>query len=108
MRTEYILIAVAVSAVITFGLRAFPFVLFGGSRKMPETIVKLGKVLPATIMAVLIVYCVKDSLDNVIGIGIPKLIAVLMVAGSYKWKHNTFVSIAVGTLMYMILLRIFT
>ncbi|HCJ07333.1 MAG TPA: branched-chain amino acid permease [Lachnospiraceae bacterium] len=107
MRTEYILVAVAVSAVITFGLRAFPFALFGGSRKMPETIVKLGKVLPATIMAVLIVYCVKDSLDNVIGTGIPKLIAVLTVAGSYKWKHNTFVSIAVGTLMYMVLLRIF-
>ena len=102
MRTEYILVAVAVSAVITFGLRAFPFALFGGSRKMPEKIVKLGKVL-----AVLIVYCVKDSLDNVIGIGIPKLIAVLTVAGSYKWKHNTFVSIAVGTLMYMVLLRIF-
>ena len=107
MRTEYILVAVAVSAVITFGLRAFPFALFGGSRKMPETIVKLGKVLPATIMAVLIVYCVKDSLDNVIGIGIPKLIAVLTVSCSYKWKHNTFVSIAVGTLMYMVLLRIF-
>lgn len=63
--------------------------------------------LPATIMAVLIVYCVKDSLDNVIGIGIPKLIAILTVAGSYRWKHNTFVSIAVGTLLYMILLRVF-
>ncbi len=107
MRTEYIFVAVVVSAVITFGLRAFPFALFGGSRKMPEMIVKLGKVLPATIMAVLIVYCVKDSLDNVIGIGIPKLIAILTVAGSYKWKHNTFVSIAVGTLLYMILLRVF-
>ena len=107
MRTEYILIAVAVSAVITFGLRAFPFVLFGGSRKMPETIVKLGKVLPATIMSVLIVYCVKDSMENVVGIGIPKAIAVLVVAGSYKWKHNTFVSIALGTLVYMVLLRIF-
>ncbi len=107
MRTEYILVAVVVSAVITFGLRAFPFALFGGSRKMPGTIVKLGKVLPATIMAVLIVYCVKDSLDNVIGIGIPKLIAILTVAGSYRWKHNTFVSIAVGTLLYMILLRVF-
>ncbi len=58
-------------------------------------------------MAVLIVYCVKDSLDNVIGIGIPKLIAILTVAGSYRWKHNTFVSIAVGTLLYMILLRVF-
>lgn len=107
MRTEYILIAVVVSAVITFGLRAFPFVLFGGSRKMPEMIVKLGKVLPATIMAVLIVYCVKDSMENVVGIGIPKAIAVLVVAGSYKWKHNTFVSIALGTLVYMVLLRIF-
>lgn len=107
MKEEYILVAVVVSALITLGLRAMPFVIFRGSRKMPETILKLGKVLPATIMAVLIVYCMKDSLGDVAGIGIPKVIAVLMVAGSYKWKHNTFVSIAMGTVIYMVLLRIF-
>lgn len=59
MNTKYILIGIAVSAVVTFALRALPFVIFNGKRQMPEMLVKLGKVLPATIMAVLIVYCLK-------------------------------------------------
>lgn len=29
--------------------------------------------------------------------------AFLIVALSYKWKHNTFLSIAVGTALYMVL-----
>ena len=32
--------------------------------------------------------------------------AVAVVALTYKWKHNTLVSIAVGTAGYMILLRL--
>lgn len=59
MNTRYILIGIAVSAVVTFALRALPFVIFNGKRQMPEMLVKLGRVLPATIMAVLIVYCLK-------------------------------------------------
>ena len=36
MNTRYILIGIAVSAVVTFALRALPFVIFGGKRQMPE------------------------------------------------------------------------
>ena len=36
----------------------------------------------------------------------PALIG-LGVAVSYKWKHNTFLSILLGTVCYMVLLRIF-
>lgn len=61
MNTRYILIGIAVSAVVTFALRALPFVIFNGKRQMPEMLVKLGRVLPATIMAVLIVYCLKGG-----------------------------------------------
>ena len=51
MNTKYILIGIAVSAVVTFALRALPFVIFNGKRQMPEMLVKLGRVLPATIGA---------------------------------------------------------
>lgn len=107
MDTGYILLVVFISALITFLLRALPFVIFHGERRMPESVLKLGKVLPATIMAVLIIYCVKDIFGDMVGIGIPKILAILVVAGSYKWKHNTFLSIAAGTVMYMVLLHIF-
>ena len=103
--TVYFLVAIAVSAVITFGLRALPFVLFRGGRSMPEWMQRLGQILPSAIMAVLIVYCLKGAKSNPIGIGIPGIIAVAVVVASYKRKHNTFISIIVGTAAYMIMLR---
>lgn len=105
MRPWYILLAIVMSALITFGLRALPFVLFRGGRSMPEWMQRLGQILPSAIMAVLIVYCLKGAKSNPIGIGIPGIIAVAVVVASYKSKHNTFISIIVGTAAYMIMLR---
>lgn len=105
MRPLYILLAIVMSALITFGLRALPFVLFRGGRSMPEWMQRLGQILPSAIMAVLIVYCLKGAKSNPIGIGIPGIIAVAVVVASYKRKHNTFISIIVGTAAYMIMLR---
>lgn len=105
MRPWYILLAIVMSALITFGLRALPFVLFRGGRSMPEWMQRLGQILPSAIMAVLIVYCLKGAKSNPIGIGIPGIIAVTVVVASYKRKHNTFISIIVGTAAYMIMLR---
>ena len=103
--TLYILSAIVVSALITFGLRALPFVLFRGGRSMPEWMQRLGQVLPSAIMAVLIIYCLKGAKSNPAGVGIPGIIAVGVVAASYKWKHNTFISIIAGTAVYMVMLR---
>ncbi|WP_330676529.1 branched-chain amino acid transporter permease [Butyrivibrio sp. DSM 10294] len=105
MRPWHILLAIVMSALITFGLRALPFVLFRGGRSMPEWMQRLGQILPSAIMAVLIVYCLKGAKSNPIGIGIPGIIAVAVVVASYKRKHNTFISIIVGTAAYMIMLR---
>lgn len=38
--------------------------------------------------------------------GLLELIAVVIVAASYKWKHNTFLSILLGTVAYMVMIRI--
>lgn len=103
MNTRYILIGIAVSAVVTFALRALPFVIFNGKRQMP---VKLGKVLPATIMAVLIVYCLKGAVAAPVATGIPSLVGVLVTGGTYKWRHNTLLSILLGTVSYMVMLRL--
>ena len=105
MRPWYILLAIVMSALITFGLRALPFVLFRVGRSMPEWMQRLGQILPSAIMAVLIVYCLKGAKSNPIGIGIPGIIAVAVVVASYKRKHNTFISIIVGTAAYMIMSR---
>ena len=102
----YVILAIFIAAVVTFSLRALPFLLFSGNRKMPDWLSRLGAVLPSAIMAVLIVYCLKGVKSDMIGTGLPSAIAVLVVALSYKWKHNTFLSILFGTAVYMLLLRI--
>ena len=102
----YVVLAIFIAAVVTFLLRALPFLLFSGNRKMPDWLSRLGAVLPSAIMAVLIVYCLKGVKSDMIGTGVPSAIAVLVVALSYKWKHNTFLSILFGTAVYMLLLRI--
>ncbi len=62
--TKYIILAVFISAAITYALRALPFVLFDGKHKMPQWMERLGKILPSAIMAVLIVYTFQAECYN--------------------------------------------
>ncbi len=107
MSTKMIFVCILISAAITFALRALPFVAFRGDRKMPEKLSYLGKILPSAIIAVLIVYCMKSALLDFTGGGYIQFIAVAVVAVSYKIKHNTFLSIVLGTACNIILLQIF-
>ena len=100
------LAAVAVSAVIVFALRAFPFAVFGKNRHMPRALVQLGQALPSAVMAVLVVYCLKDAGTDWLGVGLPKLIAVAVVAVCYKLTHKTLLTICIGTAAYMLLIRL--
>ena len=104
-RVEVVL-AIAVSAVITISLRALPFVIFHNGKTMPEKLVHLGNMLPSAIMAVLIVYCMKNAAVDFKTYGIPEVISILVVAGSYRWKRNTLLSIVLGTACNMILLHV--
>lgn len=104
MTTGTILLGIGVSAVITFLLRVLPFIAFRGDRKMPQWLERLGQILPAAIMAVLIVYCLKDIGGDFVGTGIPKLAAVAVVAISYKLKHNMLLSVFGGTAVYMLII----
>ena len=106
MKIEFFFLVVAVSAGITFFLRALPFLAFRGERTMSEKLIYLGKILPSAIMAVLIVYCLKETGSDFSHTGIANFLAVAVVAVSYKWKHNTFLSILLGTAVNMILIQV--
>lgn len=98
------LILIAVMAVITMMLRFLPFFLFSG--KTPKVILYLGNVLPYSIMAMLIVYCLKDISFTDGNYGIPEFAAVLLVAVLHKWKHNMLLSILGGTICYILLVQV--
>ena len=106
MKTGYIILAIAVSTAVTFALRALPFAAFCGDRAMPAWLERLGRTLPSAIMAVLVVYCLKDVTTTFADTGLWQVIAALATGICYKCSHNTFVSIVLGTACYMLLLRL--
>ena len=105
MSTGRFLLIILVSFACTFFLRALPFLAFSGERKMPAWLDRLGPALPPAIMAVLVVYCLKSVPDEWYPGGLCQLLAVCSTALIHKWKHNTFLSIILGTAVYMLLIR---
>lgn len=103
---RYLLIAVLVSALITYGLRSVVFIFFADGSRLPVWLDRLGEVLPASIMAVLVVYCLRAVRDDFSHMGICGIIAAVITALIHKWKKNTFLSIILGTAVYMVLIRI--
>lgn len=97
--------AIAVMAIVTFLTRALPFLLFDRGSAPPKLILYLGRVLPPAIIAMLIIYCLKDISFVQVGGWLPKLIAVAAVVILHLWKHNNLLSIFGGTILYMILVQ---
>ena len=93
-------------ALATAITRFLPFVLFCRSNKTPKIIDYLGKVLPAAMMGLLVIYCFKDISFNESGELIPILAASLAVILVHLWKRNTILSITCGTVLYMVLIRV--
>ena len=96
---------IAVTALCTIFLRAFPFLVFGGKKEVPKTVRYLGAVLPASIMAVLVVYCLRNIDFSAAGHFLPSVIACLLVVGLHLWKKNILLSIGLGTICYMVLVQ---
>ncbi len=103
--TLYLAAVIAVISAVTWGLRALPFLLFGG-RPLPETIKYLGKALPPAIMTVLVIYCLRDTDFGRFPHGIPELAACALVAILQIVRKNMYLSIIAGTACYMILIRV--
>ena len=101
----HVLGTVAVAALVTVLLRFLPFLIFGGDRQTPAYITYLGKVLPYAIMGMLVVFCLKGVSLTAAPHGLPELIACGLTAGLHVWKRNTLLSIAGGTVIYMVLVQ---
>ena len=95
---------IAVMAIVTILLRFLPFLVF--RRQVPPYISYLGKVLPAAIIGMLVIYCFKDTTLTAHPFGIPELIAAACVVGLQVWKRNSLISILTGTVVYMLLVQL--
>ena len=102
----YPIAVIAVTALVTWALRAFPFLVFG-NMPLPEMVHYLGKVLPPAIMTVLVIYCLRETSFIQYPFGIPEIIASLLVIVLQMIRRNMYLSIVAGTVCYMILIRLF-
>ena len=95
------ILAVVAATMLT---RFLPFLIFPEGKTPPAAITYLGSVLPYAVIGLLVVYCLKDALFTSWH-GLPELIAILFTALVHKWRNNTLLSIAGGTILYMILVQ---
>ncbi|WP_144611981.1 branched-chain amino acid transporter permease [Bacillus cereus] len=85
--------------------RFLPFVVFPSDRPTPQYVQYLGRVLPSAVIGLLVIYCFKDVNLFTGSHGIPELIAVALVIVLHLWKRQMLLSIAGGTIIYMVLVQ---
>ena len=81
-------------------------VIFPAGRPTPKYIRYLGRVLPCAVFGLLVVYSLKDVSLMTGSHGIPELISILLVIALHVWKRQMLLSIAGGTVCYMLLVQL--
>ena len=105
MRDEILYMSgiVAAGFVVNFGLRALPFILFGGKdRTIPAWIDRVSGFISPVIIAALVVY----SYAGLVWRTPWPYVAGAVAIGLQVWRCNPFLSIVAGTVVYMLLLNL--
>ena len=107
MQKEYyeVLLIIGLCCLITLGIRLIPFVFLRGD-KVPPMVVYLGRFLPPAIMMILIIYCLRSISFCKPPYGIPELLSIGACLLMLRIRRDTVLSIAAGTLIYMMLIRL--
>jgi len=96
------LAATMVSAAIIFGERLFPFALF--SRKDPPEIIRfIEKYIPSLVIAMLIVYCLKDVQPASLHSALPPAAGIAAALAFQLLTKNSMISIFGSTALFMFL-----
>lgn len=99
------IITISLCVVGTMATRFLPFIIFRSNKSTPKYIQYLGKALPAAIFGMLVVYCLKDVQILSGSHGIPELLAILLTGMLHILKRQMLLSIAGGTVFYMLLIQ---
>lgn len=99
------IITIVMVIIGTMLTRFLPFLLFPAGKPTPKYIQYLGKVLPGAVFGLLIVYCLKNVSVFEGSRGIPEIISIVAVVVLHRWKRQMLLSIAGGTVLYMVLVQ---
>lgn len=97
------ILMVVIGTILT---RFLPFLLFPAGKPTPKYIQYLGTVLPSAVFGLLIIYCLKNVSFLTGSHGIPELLAITLVIVLHLWKRQMLLSIAGGTICYMLLVQL--
>lgn len=106
MTTFQQIMTIAICAFGTMVTRFLPFLVFSSSKPTPKYIQYLGKALPSAIFAMLVVYCLKNVNLFSGSYGIPEFIGIAVTVALHLWKRQMLISIAGGTVCYMLLVQL--
>ena len=100
------IITIAACVIGTMATRFLPFLIFRSDRPTPKYISYLGKNLPAAVFGMLVIYSLKNVSIVASPHGLPELIALAVVISLHlKWR-KMLLSIAGGTVVYMLLVQL--
>lgn len=102
--TEQI-ITIGLVVLGTMATRFLPFLVFPPGKPTPKYIQYLGKVLPGAVFGMLVIYCLKGVSMFSGSHGLPELVAIAVVIALHLWKRQMLISIAGGTVCYMLLVQ---
>lgn len=98
-------LTVAIIGGVTFLTRAISFLIFPPHKPLPAFVSFLGQVLPISMMGFLVVLALKNTSFLTYPYGIPEVLASLVTVVIHLWRHNVILSIALGTIAYMLLVQ---
>lgn len=105
MSTIQRIIIIAVVAIATMITRFLSFIAFPANKETPKYIKYLGKVLPAAVLGLLVVYSLKDVSVFNDNHAIPEAICIVVTVFLHFWKRQMILSISAGTMLYMVLVQ---
>ena len=105
LTVEQEIITVAMVVLGTLLTRFLPFIIYPANKPTPKYIQYLGKVLPFSVIGMLVVYCLKGVSIVSSPYGLPEFISIGGIIILHKWKKNMLLSIGGGTILYMVLIQ---
>ena len=99
------IITIALCVLGTMTTRFLPFLVFRENKETPAFIQYIGKFLPSAVFGMLVIYCLRNVNVMQGSHGIPELLTIIVTCGLHIWKRQMLVSIAGGTIFYMLLLH---
>lgn len=105
MTQTQIFVTIFLFAAGTMITRFLPFIIFPENRPTPKFVTYLGRYLPAAVIGMLVIYCIKDVTILEGSHGLPELISIAGIVLLHVWKRQVLLSVGAGTVLYMLLVQ---